>query len=86
MTEFVYYLILAVIILSMIVFIPFKPWWKYVNLTLFVAYISTSLYAIFSDPIYDGFVPTVLTIILMLIHFGVLFLSLLIYKGFVKEL
>ncbi len=80
MSEFGFYIIIALIVLAMIVFIHFKPWWKWMNLTLFIVYISYSLYAIFTEPIYNGFVPTLLTIILMSIHFGVLLLSFLIKK------
>lgn len=82
MTEFTFYIILAVIVLSMIVFIKFKPWWKYLNLAIYVAYISYSLYEIYSDPIYNGFAPTVFTIILMLIHLGIILISLFIKNIF----
>jgi ABC-type phosphate transport system permease subunit len=37
-----------------------------------------SLYEIYSDPIYNGFAPTVFTIILMLIHLGILLISLFV--------
>ncbi len=86
MTEFTFYIILTIIVLSMIIFINFKPWWKYMNLAIFVAYISYSLYEIYSDPIYNGFAPTLLTIILMLIHLGILAISIIFfYKTFLLE-
>ncbi len=84
MTEFTFYIILALIVLSMILFIKFKPWWKYLNLAGCVLYLSTSLYLIFTDPIYNGFAPTVFTLIVMLIHIGIMLFSLLfvnILKG-----
>jgi len=37
---------LAVILLSMLVFVKFKSWWKNLNLAIYVAYISFSLFYI----------------------------------------
>jgi len=86
MTEFTFYIIIAVLVLSMIIFIKFKPWWKYMNSAIFLTYISYSFFEIYSDPIYNGFAQTVFTIILMLIHLGILLISIIFfYKIFVKE-
>jgi protein-S-isoprenylcysteine O-methyltransferase Ste14 len=77
---------LAGILLSMLVFVKFKSWWKNLNLSIYVAYISFSLYNIYSDPIYIGFAAMVLAIILMLIHLGILLISIIfLYKIFVIE-
>lgn len=86
MTEFTFYLLLALIVLPLIVLTKFKLWWQYLNLAVYIVYISYSLYEIYSDPIYNGFAPTILTIILMLIHLGILAISIIFfYKRFVFE-
>lgn len=86
MTEFTFYLLLALIVLPLIVLTKFKLWWQYLNLAVYIVYISYSLYEIYSDPIYNGFAPTILTIILMLIHLGILAISIIFfYKRFVIE-
>jgi hypothetical protein len=75
MTEKTIYFILALIMLIAIVFLKYKLWWKILNLTSFIIYFSISLYGIYTDPIMNGFAPIVLTIIIMAIHIGILFLS-----------
>jgi hypothetical protein len=77
-TEFTWYLILAVILLVMILSMRTRAWWKYTNLSIFAAYISISLFYIYSDPTYAGFVPMVITIIVMLWHIGILLLTALV--------
>lgn len=80
MSAFGFYIIIALIVLAMIVSIHFKPSWKWMNLTLFMVHISYRLYEICTDSIFDGFVPTVLTISLILMHFGSVLASFLVKK------
>ncbi len=86
MTEFTFYLLLALIVLSLIVLTKFKLWWKYMNLAVYTFYISYSLFEIYTDKIYNGFAPTILTIILLSFHLGILVLSIIFfYKTFLLE-
>lgn len=86
MTEFTYYIILSLIVLPIILFVNFKPWWKYLNLTVFILYISISINGIYTDKHMDGFVEIILTLIIMMIHLGILLISIIFfYNLFLEE-
>lgn len=86
MTEWTIFIILAPIVLLTILFTKLKPWWKYLNLSLFVLYISFTSYWIYSDEIMGGWVAILNGILLMLIQLGILFISIIFfYKIFVRE-
>lgn len=86
MTEFIILIVLALVVLLTILFTKLKPWWKYLNLGLFVLYSSLTSYWIYTDENMGGWVAMLNGILMMIIQLGILFISIIFfYKIFISE-
>ena len=68
---YLFYLVAIIFIIILIIMIS-NTWWKIINFIVFFSYFSKALFEIYTDKIYDGFVPRLTTIIFILIHIVVL--------------